>query len=260
MSLEQLDKEFAQFARQRAEKVAPGATWEEPDLPAEADSDALVGLAREASPEFRGPAPPGQRGWSSRRNGRRPGRSWNESRHFIRNTSGPENPYLLLAIVYRRLSDPAAEHKVLEELAMRDGDASPGLSAIDGAGRGGRRLEGVARNARRFLAVNPLVPAPHRELARAAGALGERDEALDGLPRARAARRHRPGRSPLPPGETAAQTPANRTRPGARSSGHWKKHLGSSTRISSCSSWSNTSPSPPAAFPPVEPLPKVGTR
>ena len=37
---------------------------------------------------------------------------------------------------------------------------------------------GVAENARRLLAVNPLIPAPHRQLARAAEHLGERDEAL----------------------------------------------------------------------------------
>ena len=37
---------------------------------------------------------------------------------------------------------------------------------------------GVAKNARRLLAVNPLIPAPHRQLARAAEQLGERDEAM----------------------------------------------------------------------------------
>ena len=31
---------------------------------------------------------------------------------------GSENVYMLLAAVYQRLSDPAAEHKVLEELAF----------------------------------------------------------------------------------------------------------------------------------------------
>ena len=36
----------------------------------------------------------------------------------------------------------------------------------------------MAKNARRFLAVNPLIPTPHRQLARAAEHLGERDEAL----------------------------------------------------------------------------------
>ena len=42
MSLEGIDKEFAQFARERAEKVAPGATWEEPKLPPDANSAAII--------------------------------------------------------------------------------------------------------------------------------------------------------------------------------------------------------------------------
>jgi tetratricopeptide (TPR) repeat protein len=37
---------------------------------------------------------------------------------------------------------------------------------------------GVAKNGRRFLAVNPLVATPHRQLARAAEHLGNRDDAL----------------------------------------------------------------------------------
>ncbi len=91
---------------------------------------------------------------------------------------GADNAYLLLATVYRRLSDPAAEHKVLEELAMKEGDARPAylrLMAMDEAASDWR---GLAKNARRLLAVNPLIPAPHRSLARAAEQLGERDEAV----------------------------------------------------------------------------------
>ena len=38
---------------------------------------------------------------------------------------GPENPYVLLAAIYRKTSDTAAEHAVLEELASINGDASP---------------------------------------------------------------------------------------------------------------------------------------
>src|SRR5207253_1014118 len=41
-SLDQIDADFARFARQRAAQVAPGATWEEPNLPADADSAALT--------------------------------------------------------------------------------------------------------------------------------------------------------------------------------------------------------------------------
>ena len=42
LSLEELDADFADFARRRAEAVAPGATWEEPELPPDADSAALA--------------------------------------------------------------------------------------------------------------------------------------------------------------------------------------------------------------------------
>ena len=41
-----------------------------------------------------------------------------------------------------------------------------------------RDWQGLARNARRLLAVNPLIPAPHRELALASEHLGDRDEAI----------------------------------------------------------------------------------
>ena len=91
---------------------------------------------------------------------------------------GPDNAYLLLATVYRRLSDPAAEHKVLEELAMRDGDAIPAYLRLMELDEAAGDWRGVAKNARRLLAVNPLIPAPYRQLARAAEQLGERDEAL----------------------------------------------------------------------------------
>ena len=41
MTLEQLDADFAAFARKKAEAVAPVMTWDEPDLPASADSKAI---------------------------------------------------------------------------------------------------------------------------------------------------------------------------------------------------------------------------
>ena len=73
---------------------------------------------------------------------------------------GPDNAYLLLATVFRRLSDPAAERKVLEELAMRDGDAIPAYLRLMELDEAAGDWRGVAKNARRFLAVNPLVPDP----------------------------------------------------------------------------------------------------
>ena len=41
LTLDQLDADFAAFARKKAEAVAPGMTWDDPDLPASADSKAI---------------------------------------------------------------------------------------------------------------------------------------------------------------------------------------------------------------------------
>ncbi len=177
MSLEQLDKEFAQFARQRAEKVAPGATWDEPDLPPDASSAAVMAWLEKHPQSFEG----------QRRLGARlvVEEKWQKAKEVLERVkalypeyTGPDNPYLLLAIVFRRLSDPAAEHMMLEELAMRDGDAIPAYLRMMELDEATGDWRGAARNARRFLAVNPLVPTPHRQLARAAEHLGERDDAL----------------------------------------------------------------------------------
>ncbi len=97
-------------------------------------------MAREASPELSRACGVWERDWWSRKNGRKPRKSWNDVKALYPEYVGPDNPYLLLAIVFRRLSDPAAEHKVLEELAMRDGDAITAYLRLMELDRGGRRL------------------------------------------------------------------------------------------------------------------------
>lgn len=176
-SLEQIDGDFARFARQRAERIAADVTWEEPELPDDANSAAVSAWVDTHPKSF----------WGWRRLGARlvVEEKWVKAKEVLEKLKGlyPEyvgadNAYLLLATVYRRLKDPTSEHKVLEELAMKEGDASPAylrLMAMDEAAGDWR---GLAKNARRLLAVNPLIPAPHRSLARAAEQLGERDEAV----------------------------------------------------------------------------------
>ena len=95
-------------------------------------------------------------------------------------------------------------------------------------------------NAKRFLAVNPLVPTPHRELARAAEHLGERDQALT-------AYRAVAMLDDTDPAEVhyrlakLLRHAGKPQEPAARFSVHWKKRLDSARHISSCWSWSNRS-------------------
>ena len=78
--------------RQRAEGVAPDATWEEPDLPADADSAAVAAWLEDASQELLGPPAPGgaARGRGEVAAGQ--GRRSRNSRRSIRNTSGRRTP------------------------------------------------------------------------------------------------------------------------------------------------------------------------
>jgi tetratricopeptide (TPR) repeat protein len=177
MSLEQLDREFAGFARERAQTVAPGASWEEIDLPADANSAALTGWLEKHPKSFEGRRRRAAQ-WVVEQKWQDAKEALNELKALYPEYVGPDNPYLLLAIVYRRLSDSAGEQRVLEELAMRDGDAITAYLRLMELNQASGDWRGVAKNAQRFLAVNPLVPTPHRQLARAAERLGERDVAL----------------------------------------------------------------------------------
>ncbi len=177
MTLDQIDSEFAKFARARAEKIAPGATWEDPDLPPDADSAALTAWLEKHPKSF----------WGLRRLGARlvVEAKWAQAKDTLEKLKsaypeyvGPDNAYLLLATVYRRLSDSAAERKILEELAMRDGDASPAYRRLMEMADAAGDWRSLGENARRLLAVNPLIPAPFRGLAKASEELGSRDEAI----------------------------------------------------------------------------------
>jgi tetratricopeptide (TPR) repeat protein len=177
MSLEQLDSEFTKFARQRAEKVAPGATWEDVDLPADANSAALTAWLLKHPHSFEGRRRLAAR-WVVEQKWQNAKESLESLKALYPEYVGPDNPYLLLAIVFRKLPDSAAEHRVLEELAMRDGDSTAAYLRLMELDEAAGDWRGVAKNAQRFLAVNPLVPTPHRQLARAAEGLGEREVAL----------------------------------------------------------------------------------
>jgi tetratricopeptide (TPR) repeat protein len=177
LTLDQLDGDFARFARERAEKTAAGATWEEPDLPEDADSQALRAWLEKHPASF-----PGLRRLGARLVAEE---KWTEAKAVLERLKqvypeyvGAENAYVLLATAHKRLSDRAAEHAVLEDLAGRDGSAGPAFLRLIELDESAGDWEGVARNARRMLAVNPLTPVPHRALGRAAEHLGRRDEAL----------------------------------------------------------------------------------
>ncbi len=164
MTLDQLDTEFAAFARQKAEAVAPGMTWDDPDLPPSADSKAIEAWLVVHPKSF-----PGLRRLAAKLVAEE---NWPKAKEAIAKLKaaypeymGEDNADVLLAAVCKKTSDPAGERAALEALASKDGSASPAYLRLMELEEASKDWPGLAKDARRMLAVNPLVPIPHRELA-----------------------------------------------------------------------------------------------
>jgi tetratricopeptide (TPR) repeat protein len=178
MTLEQLDEEFVRFARLRARSVAPEATWDEPDLPEDAPSEALAAWVAGHPKGFHGLRRLGARLVAEEK--------WEQAEATLKSLKdlypeyvGADNAYAQLAAVYRRRGDAEAERAILEELAARDASAGQAFLRLMELDEAEQDWTGLAKDARRLLAVNPLIPAPHRQLALASERLGERDSAVE---------------------------------------------------------------------------------
>ena len=104
-SLDELDRDFARFALERAVKVAPDLTWDEPELPADADSKAALAWLEKHPRSFSGLRRLAARlvaeeKWAG------PGRSMQELKALYPEYIGAENAYVMLAAVYRRTVRP----------------------------------------------------------------------------------------------------------------------------------------------------------
>jgi tetratricopeptide (TPR) repeat protein len=175
--LGRLDRDFAEFARARAELLAPTASWDKPDRSLLADKEALAEWVKENPRNV-----PGLKQCA---------RQLLREREFegaltvakqldevFPDDSGPDNSMVLMAAAHRGLNDVENERSELERLAARASDAVPAYLRLMELGEKTGDWEAVLLNAQRMLAVNPLVPAPHRYLAQAAEKLGKNAEAI----------------------------------------------------------------------------------
>lgn len=91
---------------------------------------------------------------------------------------GGDSALWLLAQVHRELKETTEERAVLTKLAALDADSVDAYQRLIELAAESKDWPVVAENARRYLAVNPLVPQPHRWLARASEELKRPAEAI----------------------------------------------------------------------------------
>ncbi|HEY2414243.1 MAG TPA: tetratricopeptide repeat protein, partial [Pirellulaceae bacterium] len=171
-SLESLDAEFAAYARKQASNLAPDADWSTPELPRRATSAMISAWLADHPNNYAGL---GRLARQLMNEGK-----WNEAKVTIEQMRKlyPEDESAggavsMSAEVYRELKDDAAERKALEELAaLSDDDVDMFGRLVELTSKSGD-WQAVKMHAGRWLAVNPLVPAPHRGAAAAAEALSD---------------------------------------------------------------------------------------
>jgi tetratricopeptide (TPR) repeat protein len=175
--LGRLDGDFAKFARERADALAPTATWDKPERPAQMDPEGLAEWLKD-NPRNVPALQQYARQLLQKREFKQVLEVANRLDEILPDDTGADNSQLLMAAAYRGLSDTDNERIALEKLASGAADAVPAYQRLMEIGAEAGDWDAVLVNAQRMLAVNPLVPAPHRYLAQAAEKLGNRDEAI----------------------------------------------------------------------------------
>ena len=175
--LSELDQKFAQFAENRARQLAPDADWQLPELPPGVDLETLTAWNQQHPNSIPGLDLLARRLVAEKK--------WSEAKEPLEKlielhpgNVDADNSYLLLAAVYRELGETEAEQSVLEKLAALDADAVEANLRIVELSETAEDWERLAAAAERLLAINPLIRAPHRSLARAAEALDDRTTAI----------------------------------------------------------------------------------
>lgn len=166
-----LEAEFAKFAAERAEDLAPGTDWSKPDIGGLLADDDSESLLRDWVTEH----PDNYGGTMTFAAVLVENEKWDEAKTVLRraielypDAIGGQSPYLRLAEIHRRLGETDEEASVLAELAVRDADAGATFLRLIELAEKRKDWQALELNCQRLMAVNPLTVHPHAGLARVA--------------------------------------------------------------------------------------------
>jgi tetratricopeptide (TPR) repeat protein len=194
--LPDLEKQFAAYAKEKAEALAPGADIEKPKT-----ASSAAGEAGGASPSPRSLAMAGGPGgldpaWAAAHTNNyylqmlkaeelMSAKDWADAEPLLgriaaayHGESKGENPLWLLAVAQRNLKEDDAELATLQKFAEQESDFVDLYQRLIEIERGRKDWGKVSDYASRLLAINPLTAQPYLALAEAGAATGQADEAI----------------------------------------------------------------------------------
>ncbi len=173
-----LDKEFEAYARQLADEFAPQANWDEANVARDAGLEQWQAWLEQHPNNV-----PALRQYATRLIA---AEQFEEAESVGRTLVdlcpldyGPSSGHALLAAVYRKLQKTPEELEHLEAIASHSDDDLDTYQRLLDLHQEAGNWPAVAVSAERMLAVNPLIPAPHRLRARAAEELQDAQAAVE---------------------------------------------------------------------------------
>jgi len=180
--MEKFEEDFAAFAKQMARNLAPGLDWSRPReitlktgvvtldtikaATGELSSNNFWLMTWQASQFIK------EHHWSAAKN------VLEKLLDLYPEFTGPDSAYRMLATVHRMLGETNQERQVLTRFAELDGEACDAYLRLMELATAEKDWPMVVKNARRYLAVDPLVAPPYRFLAQAAEQTGDIETAI----------------------------------------------------------------------------------
>ena len=185
VAMDSFEKDFAAFAKAKAESLGPGLDWAKPNSGHDDLPPGVAALAEKLSLPANPSKHPNYYRLKDETRRLLEARDWGSAKVPLRELvrlypgeSGSDSANALLAQVHRSLGETDDERAALERWASLDDAAPDAYARLMELSAAANRWPDVRLNADRYLAVNPLVPTPHRYLARANEAAGQRPAAI----------------------------------------------------------------------------------
>ena len=174
-AMPQLDAEFADDARESTREFAPDVDWENYDLSAirsDDDPDRVVRWLEDHPNSYQGLNLAAQQ-FIERQEFEKAKAPLAKLIELYPQDVGPDNPYELLSGIQRVLKNAEQEREVLRAYVKQADAATVAYLRLMELEEAQQDWAGLLDAASRQLAVNPLIPAPHRARAIAAEAQGQ---------------------------------------------------------------------------------------
>jgi tetratricopeptide (TPR) repeat protein len=177
-SLDAVDAAFAEWARAKAKQLAPQADWSQPELPRRATSEMIAAWLKEHPSNY---AALGRLARQQMNEGKLEAArgTLEQMLKLYPEDDSADGPLVMLAELERERKDQAAERAALENVLEFSDDDVESLSRLVDLASEAKDWQLVRKSAERWLAINPLMAAPHRALAQAAEELDDNELAVN---------------------------------------------------------------------------------